>query len=410
MLMSTIAGVDPRTGTPLPSVAESTSDDEVARLAEAAAGAAGAFADRGRDFRADLLTRIADEVEQARAALVATAARETGFADAKLDGELTRAAFQFRFFADVVRDGGYLEATIDPAGDTPMGPRPDLRRILVPLGPVAVFGASNFPFAFSVLGGDTASALAAGNPVIVKAHSSHPGTSQLSFDLIRRAVTAAGAPEAAPTETGSSPPARAATGEVPGQVLLNERIYRSYNDEVERYGAHRGVQASTTGKPAGGAFGVASRLFETNVDGLRDHPVEEIFGPVTVIARYDTNVVTGEIDRALATLANSLTATLHADEAETTLTAELVARVRARAGRIVFNGFPTGVAVSWAQHHGGPWPSTNSIHTSVGATAIRRFLRPVTYQDAPEHVLPEELRDDYTSIPRRINGIQHALT
>ena len=194
--MSTIAGVDPRTGTPLASVAESTTDDEVARLAEEAADAAGEFADRGRDFRADLLTRIADEVEQARAALVSTAARETGFADAKLDGELTRAAFQFRFFGDVVRDGGYLEATIDPAGDTPTGPRPDLRRILVPLGPVAVFGASNYPFAFSALGGDTASALAAGNPVIVKAHSSHPGTSQLSFDLMRRAVTAAGAPDA----------------------------------------------------------------------------------------------------------------------------------------------------------------------------------------------------------------------
>ncbi|WP_020658771.1 aldehyde dehydrogenase (NADP(+)) [Amycolatopsis benzoatilytica] len=496
--MSTISGVDPRTGTPLAPVAEDTSAAAVARHAAAAA----ACPVPGREFRAAFLDRIADEAERSRAELVAIAMRETGFADAKLQGELTRAAFQFRFFADVVREGSYLEATVDPAADTPMGPRPDLRRILVPLGPVAVFGASNFPFAFSVLGGDTASALAAGNPVILKAHPSHPGTSLLSYEVLRRAVTATGAPDATVglvfgTEAGAAlvaqpeikavgftgslsggralldviagraepipfygelaslnpiavtpaaaaeraeeigrglvasitvgagqlctkpgvvlvpagdagdrlvAAARTAIGEVPGQVLLNERIFRSYTEETERYGSDGGIREAV-GNSAEGGFGVAAQLFETTVAGLAQHPVQEIFGPVTVIARYDAANVTGEVARALASLGNSLTATLHTGSEESALAAELTAAVQPYAGRIVYDGFPTGVAVSWAQHHGGPWPSTNSIHTSVGATAIRRFLRPVTYQNAPESVLPEELRDEYRGIPRRIDGV-----
>ncbi len=141
-----------------------------------------------------MLENMAAAVEHHRQDLVATAASETGFTTAKLEGELTRAIYQLRFFGQVVRDGGYLEATIDPAGETPMGPRRDLRRLLLPIGAVAVFGASNFPFAFSVLGGDTASALAAGCPVVAKAHDSHPATSKLSYDVLTEAARQAQAP------------------------------------------------------------------------------------------------------------------------------------------------------------------------------------------------------------------------
>jgi NADP-dependent aldehyde dehydrogenase len=182
--MPTIAGVDPRTATPLAPVADVTTTAQVDDLAGAATAAASPLHDRGREFRAGLLDTIADAVAARRADLIEIASQETGFGEAKLGGELTRTVFQFRFFAEVLREGGYLEATIDSAGDTPMGPRPDLRRLLVSIGPVAVFGASNFPFAFSVLGGDTASALAAGSPVIVKAHGSHPATSALSAEIL----------------------------------------------------------------------------------------------------------------------------------------------------------------------------------------------------------------------------------
>src|SRR6476659_4666062 len=194
--MPTIAGVDPRTATPLAPVADVTTTAQVDDLAGAATAAASALHDGGREFRAGLLDTIADAVAARRADLIEIASQETGFGEAKLGGELTRTVFQFRFFAEVLREGGYLEATIDSAGDTPMGPRPDLRRLLVSIGPVAVFGASNFPFAFSVLGGDTASAIAAGSPVIVKAHDSHPATSALSFQILREAAQAVGAPTA----------------------------------------------------------------------------------------------------------------------------------------------------------------------------------------------------------------------
>jgi NADP-dependent aldehyde dehydrogenase len=176
--MATIAGVNPHTGVALAPVAAATTTEQVDQLASVATMAATELRQLGRIFRAELLDSLARAVNDRRADLIAAASQETGFTDAKLEGELTRAVFQFHFFADVLREGSYLEATIDHAGDTGMGPRPDLRRLLVPIGPVAVFGASNFPFAFSVLGGDTASAIAAGSSVIVKAHSSHPATSR----------------------------------------------------------------------------------------------------------------------------------------------------------------------------------------------------------------------------------------
>jgi NADP-dependent aldehyde dehydrogenase len=499
--MTTVAGVDPRTATPLPPVADETTANDVDVAAKRANSAAVALEALGRAGRAGLLDDMAAAVEARRSDLVDVATRETGFTTAKLDGEVTRAAYQLRFFADVLRDGGYLEATIDPAGDTPMGPRPELRRYLVPLGPVAVFGASNFPFAFSVMGGDTASALAAGCPVVAKAHESHPATSKLSYEVLaeaagnssaavqlvygrpagaslvahpdiravgftgslaggralldiinRRAepipfygelsslnpviVTPAAAAErgatigadlAASFTLGAgqlctkpglvlipdnrdgdvvAAAVRDAIADAAAQPLLNERIYQAYRDETAHLGRHAEVSTlGTAGAPSGAGFSVGAAAFQTDVSRLADELVGEIFGPVTVLARYPAGEVEQGAATALSALPPSLTATIHHGGDEDALVARLTDIARPRAGRIIYNGFPTGVAVAWAQTHGGPWPSTNSIHTSVGATAIRRFLRPVTYQNAPVALLPMELRDDYRGIPRRVNGV-----
>jgi NADP-dependent aldehyde dehydrogenase len=457
---------------------------------EAAAAAAAPFAALGRDRRADLLDALAAALEAARDRVVATADRETALGPARLTGELTRTCYQLRLFGDVVRDGGYLEAAIDHAGDTPMGPRPDLRRMLVPLGPVAVFGASNFPLAFSVPGGDTASALAAGCPVVVKAHPAHPETSQLCFDLLARAARDFGAPDgtlgivhgvAEGADLVAHPAIRAVgfTGSAGGARALLDIIGRrpdpvpffgelgSLNpvvvtpaaaaDRADRLGTEL-VGSITLGVgqfctkpglvfvpagPAGdavvaamaaavSAVGPATMLteaiaesFAAGADRLAavtevvargglavlltvaaaDLPPEatgECFGPVAVVARY-----TGGADlfAALDALPSSLTASVLRGPDETDLPAELTRRLLPRAGRLVYDGYPTGVAVSWAQHHGGPWPATNSQHTSVGTSAIRRFLRPVAFQNAPEALLPAELRDGYTGIPRRVDGL-----
>src|SRR4051794_12859437 len=190
-----VVSINPRTGETVEVVAPETTPEEVDALCEAALAAAPALDGLGRSGRAALLRALADALEGRREDVVAVADRETALGTARLNGELTRTCYQLRLFAEVLEEGSYLEAAIDRPGDTPMGPRPDLRRMLVPMGPVAVFGASNFPLAFSVPGGDTASALAAGCPVVVKAHSSHPATSRLCFDLLSQAAHEAGAPE-----------------------------------------------------------------------------------------------------------------------------------------------------------------------------------------------------------------------
>ena len=495
--------VNPRTGERLDPVAENSSSEQVRRLCQDADAAAPALAALIREHRAQLLDGIGDAIDANREQLIDIASRETGFTAAKLGGEATRAAYQFRFFADVVRDGGYLEATIDPAGDTPMGPRPDLRRWLIPIGPVAVFGASNFPFAFSVLGGDTASALAAGNPVIVKAHGSHPGTSQLSYDLMAAALaeyggphgtlgivygTAAGAglvadpaikavgftgsltggkalldiisgreepipfygelsslnpvvitPSAAkehgtdigaglvasftlgsgqlctkpgfvlvPDNADGTALVQAAVGELAtttGHVLLNESIYDRYTTATAEYARRTDITTHTAPDATGEGYHVTPALLEVRIDDLDAPLIHEVFGPVAVIVRYPVDDLIAAATTLFGTLPSSLTATLHTTDGDDL--APLIAVATAHAGRILFGGFPTGVAVSWAQNHGGPWPATNTLHTSVGATAIRRFLRPLTYQNAPQLALPEELRDGPSAIPRRVDGVLH---
>ncbi len=499
--MSDVVSIDPRAGEAVEVVAPATTTEEVDRLCRAALAAAAPLEELGRAGRAALLRALADALEARRDDVVAVADRETALGSTRLNGELSRTCYQLRLFAEVVEEGSYLEATIDPAGQTPMGPRPDLRRMLVPIGPVAVFGASNFPLAFSVPGGDTASALAAGCPVVVKAHSSHPATSRLCFDVMVQAAREAGAPDGmlgivfgqqagadlvahpairAAGFTGSvgggqallriidqrpdpipffgelsslnpvvvTPQAAAERGEQVGrelvgsftlgagqfctkpglafvpagpegdrlvdamaeavrgvgaQVLLNEGIAASYGRISDGLAAAPGVEEiARGGEPSGRGFEAVPRLLQTTAGDLPDQVTEECFGPVSVVARYDGEK---ELFAALDAMPSSLTATVLRGEGETDLPLAVSQELRTRAGRLVYDAYPTGVAVSWAQHHGGPWPSTNSQHTSVGTTAIRRFLSPVTWQGAPQEVLPEELTDGYRRIPRRIDGV-----
>ncbi|MFI2651852.1 MULTISPECIES: aldehyde dehydrogenase (NADP(+)) [Micromonospora] len=499
--MSDVVSIAPRTGQAVEVVARETTTEEVDRLCSAAQAAAGGLEALGRDGRAALLRALADALEDRREDVVAVADRETALGPVRLNGELTRTSYQLRLFAEVLDEGSYVEAAIDHAGDTPMGPRPDLRRMLVPIGPVAVFGASNFPLAFSVPGGDTASALAAGCPVVVKAHGSHPATSQVVFDILAAAAEKAGAPAGtlgvvhgvqAGADLVAHPAIRAVgfTGSVTGgrallqiieqrpdpvpffgelsslnpvvvtpqaaaergatigtelvgsftlgggqfctkpglvfvptgadgdgvveamaaavreagaPVLLNEGIATAYGRTAGRLADADGVEVLASGaQPTGAGFQAAPLLLTTAAADLPHEVTEECFGPLSVVARYDG---TADLFGALAEMPSSLTATVLRGQGETELPLAVSAKLRPRAGRMIYDAYPTGVAVSWAQHHGGPWPSTNSQHTSVGTTAIRRFLRPVTWQGAPADLLPPELTDDYRGIPRRVDGV-----
>lgn len=495
--MSTLTTTDPRTGKTTDAGIEATTDAGVAALTAAASAAFHDLRSRPRAWRSGLLRALAEGLEARRSELVPTAMAETGLAEARLNGELTRSAFQFRLFADAVDDGGYLEAIIDHAADTPMGPGPDVRRMLVPIGPIAVFGSSNFPFAFSVAGGDTASALAAGNPVVIKAHGSHPLTSERSFAALSDAAAAYGAPAgtlgilygqragatlvaepaiAAVGFTGSlstgrilldiiearqtpipffgelsslnplivTPGAAAVrtdaiadglftsfTGSAgqlctkPGlafipadaddlvsavvakaaasapQALLNSRIRAAFDEIRARLGDEGGARTLVEPHAGSEGFTLSPAVLEIDATDVTPAVAEEAFGPLVVLVRYRT---ADEVRQALASIPDSLTATIHGEPDEADLVAELTADVQDLVGRIVYNGYPTGVRVSWGMNHGGPWPATNTQHTSVGVTAIRRFLRPLAWQDAPEVVLPAELRDDCTAIPRRVDG------
>jgi len=497
-----ITTTNPRTGVSAATDLEATSAAEVDRLALRSQRAAYEFNASGRDGRARMLEAIADSLDADRDVLVQTADHETGLGTPRLNAELSRSIFQFRLFAEALREGSYIEAMIDYATKTALGAAPDLRRMLVPLGPVAVFGSSNFPFAFSVAGGDTASALAAGCPVVLKAHSSHPLTSLRSFEALSSGLAGAGAPDgtiglvfgqAAGRVLVAHPAIKAvgftgslAAGEalqsvinhrddpipfygelsslnpfvitanaagarsaqiaqglftsftgsagqlctkpgiafVPtgqggdslveairdlvnraeGQVLLNRRILDAYREISERLINRGGAVVAArraTAEPETGGFLAEPTLLTTSATHITRELTEECFGPLIVVARYQN---LEELDDALRKLPSSLTATIHAADDEPELLKELTDRLAPRSGRIVYNGFPTGVRVTWAQNHGGPWPATNSLHTSVGVTAIRRFLRPFAWQDAPQSVLPEELRDGPVAVPRRLDG------
>ncbi|MEZ3160388.1 aldehyde dehydrogenase (NADP(+)) [Microbacterium sp. BWT-B31] len=468
---------------------------ELDRLATAAAAAFAATAASTDAERAAWLRAVATELDAHAHELVAIADGETALGETRLRGEVARTTGQLRLFADVVEEGSYLEAVIDHAVPDAAPPRPDLRRMLRPVGPVAVFAASNFPFAFSVAGGDTASALAVGCPVIVKAHPGHPELSRRVASLVSQALAGAGAPDgvfalvegreagvaliehpaiAAGSFTGSVAGGRALAdraaarpspipffGELgsinpvvvteaadaargaalaqglagsfqlgagqfctkPGIVfvpdgsalesalpahvgsaphrLLTDAIDRGFRAGLAHLAAVPGAEvvagrAADDGIPQPLVYAVDLDTFATHLETLS----AEVFGPVTLLVRYGS---AADLPAVLARLEGSLTATIHAEDADdVTPVLDVLA---ARAGRVLFAGWPTGVAVTWSQHHGGPWPSTTSQHTSVGATAARRFQRPIAYQDAPERVLPAALREgNPLSIPRRVDG------
>jgi NADP-dependent aldehyde dehydrogenase len=488
--------VDARSGDKVEAVASSASSADVDAIVRAAAAAGPALVEAGLAGRARLLRALADGIEKDGDAIVAAADRETALGETRLRGELARSAYQLRLFAEVLEDGGYLEVTIDhPDPNAIPAPRPDLRRMLVPVGPVGVFSASNFPLAFSVPGGDTASAIAAGCPVVVKAHSGHPYTSVLSARALRRAAADAGfsedliglihgrqagtvlvqhpliqavgftgsvgggralydlccaRPQPIPfygelgstnplvvTPTAAAERAEAiakglagsftlgigqfctkpglalvpagpdgdrlvaalaeAAGTIPGGPMLTPSIREAFLTGSAERVAKPGVRAvlSATGQ-------VSPHVLVATADAVDDVLVEECFGPLVVVVRYATE---DELNAVLDRVPGSLTGTVHCGESDE-LAGRVAARLSERVGRLVFNGYPTGVAVTWAQHHGGPYPSTTfPAHTSVGTTAIRRFLRPVAYQDAPAAVLPAELREDNPlGVPRRVDG------
>ncbi|MFC5782119.1 MULTISPECIES: aldehyde dehydrogenase (NADP(+)) [Streptomyces] len=508
MAAAPVWSVDPRTGKRREQVAVEATAEEVDQAVRAARAATGALADR--TVRAAFLRSAAELLDASKDHLVEAADAETALGPVRLTGELARTSYQLRAFADIVDEGAFLGIVIDHPDDSATPPIPDLRRYKVPLGVVAVYSASNFPFAFSVPGGDTASALAAGCPVVVKAHPDHPATSELVASVLRRAAARHGIPEGvlglvhgfeAGVELVKHPLVSAAgfTGSVrggralfdaaaarpvpipfhgelgslnpvvitaeaaaeraeqigaglagsmtlgvgqfcvkPGLVFApngadGDRLVKSLTDAVSDTDAgvlldHRmrdnfvagvaeraelpGVDAPVT--PGAGSEHTVSPGFLTvpaqrlaTDGGDHDLLLEECFGPVTVVARYEDDA---EVTSVLSRLPGNLSATVHLSEGEAAgqgRGAEILAELTPLAGRVLVNGWPTGVAVAPAQHHGGPYPATTSTSTSVGGTAVERWLRPVAYQNTPEALLPPELRDDNPlGLPRRYEGRQ----
>ncbi len=506
----TFSAIDPATGATLTPAFSSAGSDAVADAAALAEAAFPIFAATDPATRAALLDAMADGIAAIGDDLIVRAMAESGLPRARLEGERGRTIGQLRLFAQVVRQGDWLDTTIDPAlPDRAPLPRPDLRRVNLPLGPVAVFGASNFPLAFSVAGGDTASALAAGCPVIVKGHPAHPGTGELVARALAGAVAASGLPAGIfsylPGETnelgaalvadprvkavgftGSRggglalmkiaaarpepipvyaemssinpvilfPAALAARGAAiatafvqsltmgsgqfctnPGLVLaidspeldafvtaagealggagattmLTPGIHASYEKGVAALAGHGAVRTVARGCAASGANQAVGALFETDATAfLADRALgDEVFGASSVVVRCRD---LAELERVILGLEGQLTATLQIDAADEADAAQIIPALTQRAGRILANGWPTGVEVCHAMVHGGPYPATSDGRTtSVGSLAIYRFLRPVAFQNLPHALLPVAIRDGNPwDIARRIDGVRDA--
>jgi alpha-ketoglutaric semialdehyde dehydrogenase len=489
----------PQTGEPLQPVFRAATTHELDRAVHLATEAFASYSQTSGKTRAAFLRSIADGFESRREELAQRAHVETALPIPRLTGEVTRTANQLRMFAGVVEEGSWVQARIDPAlPDRQPLPRPDIRSMLRPLGPVAVFGASNFPLAFSVGGGDTASALAAGCPVIVKAHPAHPGASELAAAIISDSVVAqdlhpgvfsmlfdsgvaigtalvkhpliravaftgslragrtlmdlaAARPDPIPcfTEMSSGNPVFILPGALrkgpaalaqslfgsftlgagqfctkPGVVFFSEAqessaffnelkslveqaqpftlltcgIAREYDRATEsRAGqiplaAHSQIDSKTHDR--GAPFHAQAKLFTVCLGQLVGQPelADEIFGPDTLLVHCDS---TQDYLRAAHALTGHLTATIFGDEDDLAANRELIHILEQKAGRVIFNGFPTGVEVTHAMVHGGPYPSTSDPRfTSVGSLAIYRFARPVCFQNFPQSMLPPELHDE----------------
>ena len=498
---------EPREGRELDPPFFDATAEEIEESLKLAAEASAVFRATSAETVSGLLESIADEIGALGDALVERAALESGLSKERLTGERARTVNQLRMFAALVKEGSYLDARIDTAlPDRKPLPRPDLRRMLIPIGPVVVFGASNFPLAFSVAGGDTASALAARNPVVVKAHPAHPGTSELVAGAIARAVAQADLPEGvfsmlhatdpavaiqlvrhrrtkavgftgslragraifdaaasrpdpipAFVEMGSVNPVFVLPGALeqppdvlaqglcnsvnlgvgqfctcPGLIIGNDNagfnalreklaslfaqaapgtmlysgILRNYDESAARAAAVPGVMRTRSSKSADPArTEAAPTLLETDAaTWLDNHELaSEIFGPASVVVRCQSDA---ELLRIANALEGTLTVTVCGTADDLAKHRDLMAILETKAGRLIFNGFPTGVEVSPAMHHGGPWPATaDAKFTSVGTAAILRFLRPVCYQNLPEAALPLELRNSNPrGIWRTVNG------
>jgi NADP-dependent aldehyde dehydrogenase len=488
-------------------------DAEVDQACRIAAEAFDAYCHRSLEDRAAFLEAIAEHILEIGETLIMRAHEESGLSLARLEGERARTVGQLRLFARVVREGGWLQVRMDRAlpARSPQ-PRPDLRMQMLPLGPVAVFGASNFPLAFSVAGGDTAAALAAGCPVVFKAHPAHPGTSELVGKAICKAVARLGLPPgvfsllfldgnpaaqalvahpdiAAVAFTGSRAGGQAlmrvaaaravpvpvyaemssvnpvfvlpnalerngdaiAAGFVealtlgagqfctnpgwllaiespaldrfraqvsalletrPAQPMLTPGILQSYRDDVARLGRQNGVRCLAQSSASANPWLAQASVFECPADALAPHSplADEVFGASSLLAVCRDEAQMLHMARQLE---GQLTATLHVDDAggsDDALASQLLPLLERRAGRIVFNGFPTGVEVCDSMVHGGPYPSTSDGRsTSVGSLAIDRFLRPVCYQGLPAALQPPALRDDnpFGLCRRRDNVADH---
>lgn len=501
----TFRALDPRTGEPLDEVFHEATPQEVGGALELARSAFERYRHIGAERRAGFLERVAERLEEAGDAIVARADTETALGEPRLAGELSRTTNQLRMFAGLVRDGSWVDARIDRAlPEREPAPKPDIRRMLMPIGPVVVFGASNFPLAFSVAGGDTASALAAGCPTVVKAHPAHPGTSELVAAAILAAARERGMPEGvfsllhgASHEVGAAlvrHPATTAVGftgslrggralfdlacsrpqpipvfaemgsvnpvfvlpgalrergdeiaaglsrsvtlgtgqfctkpglvvglgddferfaattaalldGVPPGTMLSPALRDRYTAGVRAFGGSPGVRTLTQDASESSSTGTSPTAFATDAAGLIGNPElsEELFGPA---ALFVTASSPEQLADVAARLDGHLTASIHATEAELERFRELLAVLETKVGRLVFNGFPTGVEVGPAMHHGGPYPATTDVRTtSVGTAAIYRFVRPICYQGFPQSLLPPELRDrPDTKMWRTVDG------
>ena len=501
--------IDPSTGKAIgPKFREATAAD-VADACQLADDAFPAFSALAPEDRAMFLEAIADEIA-AIDGLVERAMQESGLPQARLTGERGRTIGQLKLFASVLREGSFLDLTVDPAmPDRAPLPRPDLRRMNVAIGPVAVFGASNFPLAFSVAGGDTASALAAGCPVVVKGHPAHPGTGELVARAIRAAAAKCGLPagvfsylpgttndlggalvadlrikavgftgsrggglalvriaqsrpepipvyaemssinpvilfpaaaKARGAELGKqyvasltmgagqfctnpglviavdgseldafTAAAAEAMGGAAAQQMLTPGIHTAFEKGVAALESHKAVTTVARGPVGEGVNQAQGALFTAEAQAFAADAAlsHEVFGSSSIVVRAkDWN----EVAQIVRGLEGQLTATLLFDEADEALVAPLVPLLAQRAGRVLANGWPTGVEVSHAMVHGGPFPATSDTRTtSVGALAIDRFLRPVCFQNLPDSLLPAALRQDNPyKVARRIDGTMTA--
>jgi len=498
--------VNPANGTELEPAFHCATSDDIDRAANLAADAFPVLSSLSGRNRAQLLRRIADGLTNEGDVILERAHLEAGLALLRLQNELVRTVGQLKLFAEVLEEGSWVNARIDE-GDPERKPfpRPDIRSMLRPLGPVAVFGASNFPLAFSAAGGDTASALAAGNPVIVKAHPAHPGTSELVGKVVQKAVResrlpsgvfallfdsgievgtslvqhpavkaiaftgsanggqalmrlAADRPEPIPcyAEMGSTNPLFILPGAMrersaqlakgvqasftmgsgqfctkPGLVFvpLNEgaefvQSLRNGVGALEEYGMlthgiatrynqaiqerlKQGQAELIAGGPKASKAGAAgsATVFGISLSDFLDHPElgEEVFGPTTLLVRYDED---SDLLALARRMHGHLTATVHGTTEDLVRAHELIRVLERKVGRIVFNGFPTGVEVNHAMVHGGPFPATSDGRsTSVGSQAILRLVRPICYQDFPDTSLPPELQaTNPLGIMRMVNG------